>query len=80
MAARPIRAQPETYEPDALGITAAYIIPVGMRFPETPEQVIQHVFDNILVVSTLFYVLQLFCDNARRSFPRVDTLPLQLIS
>jgi hypothetical protein len=32
------------------------------------------------LVSTLLCVLQLYCANARRSFPLVDTLPLQLIS
>jgi hypothetical protein len=56
MATRPIRARPETYEPDALGITAAYIIPVGMSFPETPEQVIKHVFDNILHIRSNLHV------------------------
>jgi hypothetical protein len=35
---------------------------------------------DIFLVSTLLYVLQLYCANVRRSFPLVDTLPLQLIS
>jgi hypothetical protein len=37
-------------------------------------------WQTFFLVSTLLYVLQLFCANARRSFPLVDTLPLQLIS
>jgi hypothetical protein len=66
MATLPIRARPETYEPDALGITTAYIIPVGMRFPETPEQVIQHVFDNVLHIrSNLHVPTSPLCMNLR---------------
>jgi hypothetical protein len=48
MATRQIHARLEAYEPDALGGTAAPIIPFGLRFPETPLQVIRHVFDSIL--------------------------------
>jgi hypothetical protein len=63
---RPIRARAEMYEPDALGITAAYIIPVGLTYPETPEQVFQHVFDNILHIrSTLHVPTSNLCLNLR---------------